>query len=169
MQLEFPDDPAVGYLDRQYMLGADLLVAPVFSADGVVEFYLPAGSWTNYFTGEVVEGPGWRTERHGFESLPLYVRDGAVIPVGGRDDRPDYDYRDGLVLRAFASSSPDERVNTVEVTTPTGEAVSYTVTRSGAGSDATIDAVSDATLPWSVAAALGAPVGAAGGSASIRG
>jgi len=48
MQLEFGDDPATGYLDRQYLLGADLLVAPVFSADGSVELYLPAGTWTNY-------------------------------------------------------------------------------------------------------------------------
>ena len=34
MVLEFPDDPAAAHLDRQYMLGDDLLVAPVFSADG---------------------------------------------------------------------------------------------------------------------------------------
>ncbi len=44
MALEFPDDPAVAHLDRQYMLGSDLLVAPVFSAEGDVEFYLPGGA-----------------------------------------------------------------------------------------------------------------------------
>ena len=43
MLLEFPDDPACAYLDRQYMLGDDLLVAPVFSPDGAVEYYLPDG------------------------------------------------------------------------------------------------------------------------------
>ncbi len=36
MALEFPDDPAVAYLDRQYMLGPDILVAPVMSEDGEV-------------------------------------------------------------------------------------------------------------------------------------
>jgi alpha-D-xyloside xylohydrolase len=51
MQLEFPDDPAVGYLDQQYLLGGDLLVAPVFSPDGSVEVYLPAGTWTNGSSG----------------------------------------------------------------------------------------------------------------------
>lgn len=56
MQLEFPDDPAVGYLDRQYMLGTDLLVAPVFSGDGSVEFYLPEGEWTSLLSGETVSG-----------------------------------------------------------------------------------------------------------------
>ena len=44
MMLEFPDDPACRYLDRQYMLGPDLLVAPVLSADGVVDYYLPAAA-----------------------------------------------------------------------------------------------------------------------------
>jgi alpha-D-xyloside xylohydrolase len=98
MVLEFPDDPACAYLDRQYMFGPDLLVAPVLSADGVVDYYVPAGRWVSLLTGEPVQGPGWRRETHGFDSLPLLVRPGAVLPVGGRDDRPDYDYLDGLTL-----------------------------------------------------------------------
>ena len=85
MQVEFPDDPAVAYLDRQYLLGPSLLVAPVFSADGEVEYYLPAGSWTNWFTHEVVEGGVWRREVHGFDTVPLWVREGAVIPIAGED------------------------------------------------------------------------------------
>ena len=106
MQLEFPGDPAVEYLDRQYMLGADILVAPVFSADGAVRFYLPEGGWTSLLTGEHVSGGGWRSETHGLDSLPLYVRDGAVLPVGARDDRPDYDYLDGLTLRVYPGAAP---------------------------------------------------------------
>src|SRR5690606_30447311 len=51
MLLEFPDDPACEYLDRQYMLGESLLVAPVFREDGQVSFYLPAGTWTHLLTG----------------------------------------------------------------------------------------------------------------------
>ena len=63
MLLEFPDDPAVAYLDRQYMLGADLLVAPVFTESGEVEFYLPAGLWTSYLTGDTVQGPAGDASR----------------------------------------------------------------------------------------------------------
>ncbi|MFI5060828.1 MAG: hypothetical protein ACHP7F_05230, partial [Actinomycetales bacterium] len=128
MQLAFPGDPAVDYLDRQYLLGPDILVAPVFSADGEVEFYLPDGTWTNYFTGETVRGGVWRKETHGFLSIPLYVREGAVLPVGGRDDRPDYDYRDGLTLRAYPG--PDGR-RAVTITTPSGDTAEYVVERSG--------------------------------------
>ena len=124
MQLEFPDDPAVAYLDRQYMLGADILVAPVFSATGDVEFYLPAGTWTNLLTGEEVTGGAWRRERHGFTSLPIYVRPGAVIPWGARSDRPDYDYLDGLRLRVFAGGSGTTEVT---VTTPDGRSETFAV------------------------------------------
>jgi alpha-D-xyloside xylohydrolase len=101
MVLAFPEDPTARPLDRQYLLGPDLLVAPVFSAEGDVELYLPAGTWTSLLTGERVTGPVWRRETHGFASLPLYVREGAVLPLGARDDRPDTDHLDGLVLLAF--------------------------------------------------------------------
>jgi alpha-D-xyloside xylohydrolase len=76
MFLEFPQDPACAYLDQQYMLGPDLLVAPVFREDGEVTYYLPKGSWKNYLTDEIVEGGSWRTETHGFFSLPLMMRSG---------------------------------------------------------------------------------------------
>ncbi|WP_448003585.1 alpha-xylosidase [Agromyces bauzanensis] len=86
MPLAFPGDPAAVHLDRQYLLGPDLLVAPVFSAAGDVEYYLPAGRWTNWFTRETVDGGGWRRERHGFDTVPLWIRGGAVIPVVDADD-----------------------------------------------------------------------------------
>ncbi|MGC5170581.1 alpha-xylosidase [Microbacterium sp. DT81.1] len=117
LQLEFPEDPAVGYLDRQYMLGSDILVAPVFTASGDVEFYLPAGRWTHLLTGEEVTGGGWRRETHGFQSLPIYVRPGTVLPWGARVDRPDYDYLDGLTFRTFAG---EPRGAEVVVTNPDG-------------------------------------------------
>jgi alpha-D-xyloside xylohydrolase len=130
MALAFPDDRGAAHVDTQYLLGDDLLVAPVFSADGTVEVYLPAGRWTNWFTGEVVDaGSGtWRTERHDVLSLPLYVREGAVIPVGARDDRPDHDYLDGLVLKVFPGG---DGTRSLTVTTPTGESADFVVTRSG--------------------------------------
>lgn len=74
MLLAFPEDPTSWFLDQQYMLGPDLLVAPVFNAEGDVTFYLPAGKWRNYFTDEIIEGGRWLTESHGFNSLPLYMR-----------------------------------------------------------------------------------------------
>jgi alpha-D-xyloside xylohydrolase len=101
MIFDFPDDPACGHLDRQYMLGDSLLVAPVFSADGDTSYYVPAGRWTHFLTGRVVSGPAWIREVHAFDSVPLLVRPGSVIPVGARSDRPDYGYEDGVTLHVY--------------------------------------------------------------------
>ncbi|NQX10851.1 alpha-xylosidase [Microbacteriaceae bacterium VKM Ac-2855] len=130
MALEFEGDRTVGYLDTQYMLGSSLLVAPVFSPDGVVEFYLPAGTWTNWWTGERVVSHGqWITETHGFDTLPLYVREGAVIPIGARSDIADYDFLDGLVLRVYPGADGDTAVTVTDH--DSGEATVFTVTRAG--------------------------------------
>lgn len=101
MVLEFPGDPACDYLDLQYMLGDSLLVAPVFSQDGKVSYYVPAGKWTNFLNRGVIEGPGWVQETHTPLSLPLLVRPNSVIPVGNRTDRPDYDYSEEVTLQVY--------------------------------------------------------------------
>ncbi len=101
MFLEFPDDPACHQLDRQYMLGDALLVAPVFSADGVVDYYLPDGVWTNLLDGSVREGGRWYRDRCDFFQLPLWVRENTLLPVSSVEDTPDYDYSAGLTLRAY--------------------------------------------------------------------
>ena len=129
MALEFPDDPGCAYVDTQYMLGDSLLVAPVFAADGEVRYYVPAGRWTRFTDGEVVEGPRWVRETHGFDSVPLLVRPGSLVPVGAVDARPDYDYADGVTLRLF--ELPDG-ARTVTVPALDGTtAAAFTVTRTG--------------------------------------
>lgn len=101
MLLEFPDDPTCHTLDRQYMLGDALLVAPIFSDSGEVEFYLPAGIWTSLLTGATVEGGRWIREQHGFMSLPIYVRPNHVIAMGAHDAKPDYDLASGCTLTGY--------------------------------------------------------------------
>jgi alpha-D-xyloside xylohydrolase len=142
MVLEFPDDPGCAHLERQYMLGPDLLVAPVFSDGGDVSYYVPDGTWTHFLTGRTVTGPRWVRERHGFLSVPLLVRPGAVIPVGAVDDRPDYVYADGVTLRAYGLERG------AQVTVPVG-GVTFTVVREGNTLRASS---SDPAAPWGLAA-----------------
>ncbi|MDH6629209.1 alpha-D-xyloside xylohydrolase [Streptomyces sp. LBL] len=156
MVLEFPDDPGCAHLERQYMLGPDLLVAPVFSDDGDVSYYVPEGTWTHFVTGGTVTGetvtgetvtggtvtgPRWVRENHGFSSVPLLVRPGAVIPVGAVADRPDYDHADGVTLRAYGL----ERGQQVAVRV--GD-VAFTVVREG---DLVRASCSDPVAPWGLA------------------
>ena len=124
--MEFPGDIAAETCDTEYMLGDSLLVAPVFHADNHVDYWLPRGRWTSLLTGEVIEGGCYRHEVHDFMSLPLLVREGAVIALGPVEDRPDYDYADGVELHLF---QPKEGTVTVKVPDVRGRtAAVYTVT-----------------------------------------
>ena len=127
MMLEFPDDPACDTLDRQYMMGESLLVAPVFHADRHVDYYLPDGLWTSLLDGRKVQGGHWQRETHDFLSLPLMVRPGTVLPMGKQDDRPDYDYTDGLELHVYQLA--EGQTVTVKIPDLKGQlAATYTVT-----------------------------------------
>ncbi len=127
MMLEFPDDPACDTLDRQYMMGESLLVAPVFHADSHVDYYLPDGLWTSLLDGRKVQGGHWQKETHDFLSLPLMVRPGTVLPMGRHDDRPDYDYTDGLELHVYQLA--EGQTVTVKIPDLKGQlAATYTVT-----------------------------------------
>ena len=101
MPLAFPDDPGCDTLDRQYMLGDSLLVAPVLSADGEVDYYLTPGRWTNFINGDVVEGGRWVRETHSYLSLPLLVLPNSIIPIGANEQKPDYDFADGVTFHLF--------------------------------------------------------------------
>ncbi len=130
MVMAQPQDPACATLDRQYQLGEALLVAPVFTEGGEVEFYLPHGCWTSLLTGAVVAGGRWVHEQHGFQSLPLYVAPNTVLPWGACTDSPDYDYADGVTLRVFQLDEGAEA--RFEVASPQGHvAARGTVTRHG--------------------------------------
>ncbi|MGW6131768.1 alpha-xylosidase [Cellulomonas sp. NPDC055163] len=163
MVLEFPDDRGTATVDTQYMLGDSLLVAPVFNAEGDVEVYVPEGTWTHLLTGETVTGPRWVRERHGYDSLPLLVRPGTVLPVGARTDRPDYDYADGVTLRLFELA--DGHRSVTHVPGPDGApGATFTVTRDGLG--VRVEAAGT-SAPWSVQLGTREPVAAAPGAASV--
>jgi alpha-D-xyloside xylohydrolase len=143
MLLEFPDDPACDTLDRQYMLGDDLLVAPVFSGDGYVDYFVPAGRWTNILDGKVVEGPRWVRETHSVMSLPLLARPNSIIPTGSRDDSPDYEYSEGVRLHIYELENgntahceiPDRNGKTRAVFTASREGNTITIRVEGEAKD----------------------------------
>ena len=104
MVLEFEKDRNCSYLDKQYMLGDSLLVAPLFREDGIAEYYLPEGVWTDFFTNETLEGGRWYTKKCDYFSLPLMVKADSVVALGAGEDRPDYDYAENVELRIYELS-----------------------------------------------------------------
>ena len=68
-------------LRDQYMAGDFLLVAPMFAGDSTRRVVLPAGRWYDFHTGEYVGSGEVITVRPGLERIPLFARDGAIIPM----------------------------------------------------------------------------------------
>jgi alpha-D-xyloside xylohydrolase len=146
MMLEFPDDPGCDYLDRQYMLGDALLVAPVFTYDGTVDYYLPAGRWTAMVAGRGLDGGRWVREQHGFLSLPLLARPNSIVAMGAHAERPDYDLAQGVTFHLFELG--DGATATAQVPTPQG-AAALSITAGRAAETITIDVAGDGN-EWSV-------------------
>ncbi len=79
MPLAFPQDANAHDKDLQYLFGPSLLVAPVYDESDQRSVYLPAGEWVDYWTGAVLAGPVNIRVDAPLDTLPLFVRRGAVI------------------------------------------------------------------------------------------
>lgn len=108
MAMSFEEDRNCRYLDRQYMLGDSLLIAPIFNDYGMASYYLPEGRWFNFLTGQMCTGGVWRQEYHDYLSIPMWVMENSVIPVGV--DAPDANYRfaGNLKFRVFGLKEETE-------------------------------------------------------------
>ena len=110
MVLEFPNDIFCEDLETQYMLGENLLVAPIFNEEGIAKYYLPKGEWTHLLSNEIKQGGEWIEETYDYFSLPLFVRENSIIPVGNNRKDPEYDYTDGLTFNIFSLKDKAEAV-----------------------------------------------------------
>ena len=102
MVMEFTQDRNCAYLDKQYMLGDSLLVAPIFNDESKAIYYLPEGTWTQYLTGEVKEGGKWYEESCGYLNIPVFAKENSLIATGNETMKPDYDYADHVQIKAYA-------------------------------------------------------------------
>jgi alpha-glucosidase (family GH31 glycosyl hydrolase) len=81
--LHYPDDVAAVARGDEYLYGRDILVAPVVEKGATSRaLYLPRGTWYDFWTREKIEGGRETTRKVDLETIPLYVRAGAVIPMG---------------------------------------------------------------------------------------
>jgi alpha-glucosidase (family GH31 glycosyl hydrolase) len=83
MWLHHPDDKVATARGDQFFYGPDILVAPVIAKGATVrKVYLPAGTWYDFWTNERVEGGREIDRAVDLATTPMYVRAGAVIPIG---------------------------------------------------------------------------------------
>lgn len=81
MPVSFPDEPSVAAVRDEYMFGNDLLVAPVLSDDTSRSIRFPSGVWTSLWDGKTVSGPVELKVSAPLDTIPVYLRPGAVVPV----------------------------------------------------------------------------------------
>jgi alpha-glucosidase len=81
--LHYPDDDQAVSRGDEYLFGRDLLVAPIVEKGATSRtLYLPRGSWYDFWTGERFEGGREITRQVDLATIPLYVRAGAILPMG---------------------------------------------------------------------------------------
>ncbi len=95
--IEWPNDPKAVTVGDEYMWGDHFLVAPMLEAGATSrKTYLPAGTWWDFWSNQRVEGGAEITREVDLETIPLYVRAGAIVPMGP--------------VRQYASEPNDEPV-----------------------------------------------------------
>lgn len=100
---EYPEDPTSWFVEDQYLLGTDLLVAPLMEEAPDRAVYLPPGRWIDYQDGGVYEGARWHSMRPGELPVVILVRDGAAIPHAEPAQSTDeIDWR-SLEMKVFSS------------------------------------------------------------------
>jgi alpha-glucosidase len=149
--LNYPDDPRVWSLGHQFLWGDDLLIAPV-TREGATAWpvYLPEGGWYDFWTGVRHEGPRGVTVDAPLDRLPIFVRAGAIVPLGPvvqhtrerpldeitlliypegasrfemyEDDGRSQAYRDGRRALTTFTCTKDTRDVTVRIEAPAGDA-----------------------------------------------
>lgn len=79
--IDYQDDPNVWNIEDQYMSGDSFMVAPIYTEDNKRMVYFPKGVWTDWNTGEKITGGCWKEIYADLDTLPLYVKEGAIIPL----------------------------------------------------------------------------------------
>ena len=83
LAIDFTDDPEIyhGYAESAFTLGEWLLVCPTVSSQNYAKIYLPEGRWYRFFSDEVSQGKQHHVVETSMEDLPVYAKEGAIIPL----------------------------------------------------------------------------------------
>ncbi|MBN1384194.1 MAG: discoidin domain-containing protein [Elusimicrobia bacterium] len=92
---DFGDDPQTFNMDDEFLVGNEILAAPVLNQGGKRIVYLPEGLWYDFKTGETQNGPVLFENRYKLDEIPVFIKGGSIIPVspvvqhtGEKDDIP---------------------------------------------------------------------------------
>ena len=87
MYYSYPEEAAAYEVPNQYAFGSELIVCPITTPQhkengmGSVEAWIPAGTYTDIFTGQAYRGPRRLTLNRELYTLPVLAKEGAVLPL----------------------------------------------------------------------------------------
>ena len=103
--LEDPSDPALAECDDQFMVGDRMMVAPMFAGEPSRKVVLPRGNWHDFWSGEPVTGGQTIEVPASYDRIPVYVKAGSVLPMGGVANCTADSETRNLLVRIFGDGS----------------------------------------------------------------
>jgi hypothetical protein len=103
LPMQFPKDPDAAKINDQFMLGDELLIAPILQAQSSRSVYLPMGIWTRLSNNQVFQGKQTITLEAAANELPAFSRNGAIVPLGSNPMKLHYFPRLGGEFFLFES------------------------------------------------------------------
>lgn len=99
--MEFPKDTSVVNMTDEWLLGYGLLAAPVMNGGGSRTVYLPKDIWYDFSKNTAIQGPSTFTVSAALDEIPIYVRAGAILPIGPVVQNIEQDTISPLELRIY--------------------------------------------------------------------
>ncbi|HTV86825.1 MAG TPA: TIM-barrel domain-containing protein [Dyella sp.] len=103
LYLAYPDLDEAYRHSREYFFGEEMLVAPVLDPSGNRSIYLPPGSWIDFFTGKRYAGGRSFTAHYAVDQMPVFVREGAIVPEQPPSEYSDAKPLDTLLLNIYGA------------------------------------------------------------------
>lgn len=104
---------AYKYVSSQYMIGSSILVAPITNTseetNGIKgkaskNLWIPEGTWYDYFSGESITGPKETMVSKTIDEMPIFIKEGAIIPMQKYMDFTDQKPIDDLIIEFYQAS-----------------------------------------------------------------
>jgi alpha-D-xyloside xylohydrolase len=127
--MDFPDDKKVREIGDQYMFGPALLVNPVVQYKATSRpVYLPSGSgWYDLYSGKYIKGGTTINAEAPYERMPVYVKEGSIVPTGGEIQYTNQKPSDPITLFVYRGKNADFTLYEDEGTNYNYEQGQYTV------------------------------------------
>ncbi|EPB8163040.1 glycoside hydrolase family 31 protein [Clostridium perfringens] len=106
MIMEYEKDMNLLNIREQFMLGENMLVAPVlYEGERSKTIYLPKGSWFNYFTMEKLQGGKWYKLPCELDEILVFVKEGSIIPTYNKKFRNVKERPKNILLKVFGENA----------------------------------------------------------------